>query len=276
LWFADIVVDLPWFIGREGKLGEPRARASEPLTDQHVRTEVALYGDDEAIRHVRIIIETDDELAAHACVDGNIHRWVNALEISSMLATPTVSTAAALQKNSAAFMVFMGNGRIDADSVSLTLNYAPQAPADFLAAAAIMTSWKADFRVHLFYISRFLNHSLPPEVRWLNGYRALEWHFMRGKVGLAGSDAFRAFLDRYGTALDANLKQNQSRHGLIEEVRAQAAHAILSRSTDPRSDYGSTNLILKSFPALESLVMRLMNEGTNGAVSFMPLAAPSM
>jgi hypothetical protein len=275
LWFADIVVDLQWFISREGKLGRPRARAPELHTDTIVRTEVALYGDDVAIRHVRIIIETDDEIAAHACVDGNIHRWVNALEISSVLTTPTVSTAAILQKNSAAFMVFMGNGGIDADSVALTLNYAPQATADFSAAAAIMTSWKADFRVHLFYISRFLNHTLPPEVRWLNGYRVLEWHFMQGKVGLAGSEAYRAFLDRQGAALDASLKQNQSRYGLIEEVRAQAAHAILSRTADPRNDDGSTSLILKTFPALESLVMKLMNEGTNDAVTFKALAAPS-
>src|SRR2546426_10147071 len=104
------------------------------------------------------------------------------LEVSSALATPTFTTAATLQKDSAAFMVFLGQGDAHADSIQLDPQYAPPTKADFASAAKMMISWKPDFKIHLHYLSRFLNHNLPPEVRWLNGYRVLEWHFRRGKV----------------------------------------------------------------------------------------------
>jgi hypothetical protein len=133
-----------------------------------------------------------------------------------------------------------------------------------------MAAWKPDFRVHLFYLGRFLNHELPPEVRWLNGYRLLEWHFRRGKVGLSKNKAYLAFLAQHGQTLDGLLGPKQDRKGILEEVRALAAHAILSRTADPRDDNASTNLVIKTFTALEYLVTALLNEGAVEGVSFFP------
>src|SRR6201988_3847380 len=118
----------------------------------------------------------------------------------------------------------------------------------------LVAAWKPDFRVHLFYLGRFLNCELPCEVRWLSGYRLLEWHFRRGKVGLAKDSAYLAFLAQHGQAFDALRGPEQDRKGVIEEVRSLATHAILSRTADPRNQNASTNLIIKTFVVLECVV----------------------
>jgi hypothetical protein len=272
MWFADVVVDLLWFVASRGKLAEPRGRALQDVYDPDLKTELLLYGDDGAIRHLRVTIHTDDDPTAQACVNRNIHQWINALEVSSALATSTFSTAATLQKNSAAFMVFLGQGDEHAESVQLDPQYGPPVKADFASAARLMISWKPDFKIHLHYLSRFLNHNLPPEVRWLNGYRLLEWHFHRGKGDLASDKAYRAFLDRHGAAFDAHLRPRQSRHGLLEQVRGLVAHAILSKTADPVSEGATTIRVLGTFAALESLVTQIMNEGAVEGCTFHPKA----
>ena len=98
MWFADVILDLPWFVASRGKIGEPRAGALQNVYDPDLETEILLYGDDEAIRHLRVMMHTDDDSTANACVDRNIQQWVTALEISSALATPAFTTAAKLKK----------------------------------------------------------------------------------------------------------------------------------------------------------------------------------
>jgi hypothetical protein len=268
-------VDLPWFLACQGRLGEPRARAKQSVQDPDLETEIILYGNEEAIHHLRIMIHTEDDTVAQACTNKNIHQWISALEISSALATSVFTTAAKLQKNSAAFMVFLGQGDVDSLSIQLNLQYAPAARADFDSAARLMAAWKPNFKIHLHYLSRFLNDNLPPEVRWLNGYRALEWHFKRGKTGLANDAAYRTFLDLYGAMLDTHLRVSQTRYGLLEEIRALIAHALLSKSTDQNDDSTVTDPVLKTFSALESLVMQLMNDGVADGIVFHPKPTPT-
>jgi hypothetical protein len=270
MWFVDVVVDLPWFVEKKGKLGEPKSRARQPIPGTDIVNEFLLYGDEHAIRHLRVMLHTDAIDPPHDIVNGNIHRWVNLLEVASGLTARRTATSASLGKNTSAMIVLMGQGDETTDSCQLDPQYAPVSEIDYQAAANLMAAWKPDFRAHLFYLGRFLNHELPPEVRWLNGYRLLEWHFRRGKVGLAKDDAYLAFLAQHGQAFDALLAPKQDRKGAIEEVRALAAHAILSRTSDPRNDNASTNLVLKTFSALEYLVTALLNEGAADGVSFIP------
>ena len=67
---------MPWFIASRGKIGESRARALQKVYDPDLKTEILLYGDDEAIRHLRVLMHTDDDATANACVDRNIQQWV--------------------------------------------------------------------------------------------------------------------------------------------------------------------------------------------------------
>jgi hypothetical protein len=153
MWFADVVLDLPWFVASKGKIGQSRARALQNVYDPDLKTEILLYGDDEAIRHLRVMMHTEDHATANACVARNIQQWVTALEISSALATPAFTTTAKLQRNSATFMVFVGQGDEQTEAIQLDLKYAPPAKADFAAAAQLMVSWRPNFNGHL-YTSR--------------------------------------------------------------------------------------------------------------------------
>ncbi len=275
MWFADVVVDFVWFVESRGNLGEPRARATQYVVEPAgLRTEVLLYGDDEAIRHMRVMIHADDHATADACVDHNIHYWVAALEVSSALTTPTFATVAKLQKNSARFMVILGLGDERTAAVQINPQYAAPQKADFSNAVKLMTCWKPDFRIHLHYLSRFLNDSLLPETRWHNGYRFLEWHFRRGKVGLASDKTYRAFLEKHGAVLDPHLRPQQTRHGLIEETRALVAHALLAKPAEVETEGATTDLVLKTFSALEALIADVMNEGATG-LTFFPKPADS-
>ena len=270
MWFVDIVIDFAWFVERKGKLGEPRSRARQAIPERDFDNEFLLYGDGEAVRHLRVLLHLECPNAPHDVVNGNIHRWVNLLEVATGLAAPMTASSASLGPNTSAMMVMLGQGDETTDALQLHPEFSPPKPIDYEAAARLMAGWKPDFRVHLFYLGRFLNHQLPPEVRWLNGYRLLEWHFRRGKDKLVKDPTYQDFLARNGQAFDALLATNQDRKGVIEEVRAMVAHAVLSRTADPRTENASTNLVLKTFSALESLVIALINEGVVAGLSFMP------
>lgn len=270
MWFADIVVDLAWFSAAKGKLGESRSRATQAVPDSDIECTFLLYGDDLEVRHLRVLLHTESEEPPHEILNAHIHRWVNLLEVATGLVGARTASTASLGRNTTGMMVWLSQGGETADSVQLDPQYEPPMLLDYDAAAKMMAAWEPDFRVHLFYLGRFLNHDLPPEVRWLNGYRVLEWHFRRGAIGLAKDPGYRALLDQHGAGLDALLARKQDRKGLIEQVRAMAAHSILSSSEDPRNDDGPANLINKTFQSLETLVMAVMNEGTAGRVSFIP------
>lgn len=270
MWFVDIIVDLTWFSERKGKLGAPKSRATQPIPDAGMDSTFLLYGDELIIRHLRVMLHTDSTDPPHDIVDANVHRWINLLEVASGLCAAKTATTASLGKNTTGMMVLLGEGDETTDSCQLDPRTTLPTALNYAAAAKMMAAWDPDYRVHLFYLGRFLNHDLPPEVRWLNGYRVLEWHFRRGRVSLAKDQSYRAFLDKHGNALDPILGPKQDRKGLIEEVRALAAHAVLSRTADPRLGDASANLISKTFQALELLVMEVMNQGTGGRVGFVP------
>lgn len=268
MWFVDIVVDTDWFSASKGHLGSPRARASQDTFDPDVKTEVLLYGDDETIRHVRVMVHADDKDVVHACINRNIQRWVHSLEISSALTTAHFASVVTMP-GTVSIMSISGEGDEHAVALEMTPNYGSVAKAKFDDAARLFVAWRPAFKIHLHYLSRFLNSSLPPEFRWLNGYRLLEWHFMRGRIGLAKNKAYRDFLERHGANLDACLRPRQPRQGLLEETRALVAHALLAEGADPTGAEKTTDIVLKTFAALEVLVMHVMNEGCEG-IQFHP------
>ena len=179
MWFADVVVDLPWFFSKEGKLGDPMGRTTAEVKDPDLTIEILLYGDDEAIRHLRVMMHTEDHAVADVCSDRNIQYWVNSLEVASALATSTIASAARLKRNSATFMVLLGQGQPDADAVKLNIQYTPAAKADLQGAAKLMGSWKPDFKIHLHYLSRFINSAArSPVVKRLS---SVGMAFLKGK-----------------------------------------------------------------------------------------------
>jgi hypothetical protein len=264
MWFADIVLDLAWFADRRGKLGDCRSRASQKVAEPELETEILLYGDDYIIRHLRVLMHTDQKEVADACINRNIQAWVNTLGVASSLATAAFSTVAHPQKNSVSFMVLQGEGDANSESVVLELQQGVLQKADYGSAAKLMVGWKPEFRTHLHFLQRFLNPELPPEVRWLNGYRAIEWHFCEGTTDLERRPAYLSWLETHGAGFDPFLRPGQKRKNLIVEIRGSAAHAVVS------GDQG--DLVVKTFPAMEALIAALMNEGAGDGISFHPTA----
>jgi hypothetical protein len=125
MWFVDVVVDLGWFVEKRGKLGNPKSRACQQIPDTDIQNEFLLYGDEHAIRHLRVMLHTESDEPPHDIVNGNIHRWVNLLEVASGLAAPRTATTASLGTNRSAMIVGMGQGDETTDSCQLHPQYAP-------------------------------------------------------------------------------------------------------------------------------------------------------
>jgi hypothetical protein len=117
----------------------------------------------------------------------------------------------------------------------------PPQPLDYQGVAYGLSAWDGETRHHLFYFRRMVDDSLPLDVRWLNGYRLLEWRFVRDRAGLSRSADWRTCVARCETELVALGRPGQSAIGLLEEARALAAHAGLAdrseaeRKRDPRN-----------------------------------------
>ena len=200
------------------------------------------------------------------CVDQNIQFWTNSLEVASLIASPALCTVAKLQPNSTRYCVSLGEGDEHSGCVYFKVEGPEPKLTDYEAVATLMTGWRNEFNTHLFFLSRFLNIAFPPETRWLNGYRLLEWHFMRGRTGLASSSAWRCFLEEHGASLDPFLLEQQTRHGLFEETRALVTHAMLQNRPDPDKDGATLDLVTKTFKSLERLVVHVMNEGAKEGI----------
>lgn len=264
MWFVDVVIDIDWFSAQDGHLGVPKSSARQAIPGQSFDNTFLLYGDDYVIRHLRVLLHTDVTEPPHAVMDANIHRWVSLLEVASGLGAPRTATTASLGPGRPGMITLLSQGGADAVTASVIPTFEPPQPIDYGSLADSMAVWQPDYSPHLFYFSRFLNLELPLEVRWLNGYRVLEWHFCRGSGSLSKNRDFRDFLAQHGEALDELLGPRQERRGLLEEVRATVAHAILSKGPDPRLSNPGFSMITSSMGALEVLVIAVMNQGTNG------------
>ena len=75
MWFVDVVVDLPWFVEKKGKLGKPKSRVRQPIPGTDIENEFLLYGDEHAIRHLRVMLHTDADEPPRDLVNKNLHRW---------------------------------------------------------------------------------------------------------------------------------------------------------------------------------------------------------
>jgi hypothetical protein len=73
MWFVDVVIDLPWFTEKKGKLGKPKSRARQLIPGTNVENEFLLYGDEHAIRHLRVMLHTDADQPPHDIVNSNVH-----------------------------------------------------------------------------------------------------------------------------------------------------------------------------------------------------------
>lgn len=231
-WFADIYCDPTWVSERKGNLGQERfwLRGAKSAS-LGIAIEFRFFGDERRIRHIRVLMHTDDRKIAESCLDLNIQTWVASLEVTVMLETKRpfhVWRAPGSQM----FAVVLGQGDEGSPAALLNVTSPESSNPSYERIAYGMSAWGGDVSQHLFYFRRLVDDSLPLDVRWLNGYRLLEWHFVRDKAGLARSSEWRAFITRFDGILQPYLRKNQTIVGLLEEARALAAHAGMDNRSD--------------------------------------------
>jgi hypothetical protein len=269
LWHVDIVLDLAWIVAHGGQVPEPKARASN-IDSRGRPVEFLFYGDGEALNHLRVIIDADDAEEAQAIVGLNIALWREAVTVTSVMATSHYTAAATLGANSSAHMVWLGDGGAETPFITLDLQWAKPVPADYQAAAMMMAAWPPELAHHLHFLAKFLNPNLPADIRWLQGYRFLEWHFERGAASLQRNAAYRTFLDQHGAGLDAFKRPTQPRYSYVEEVRALMAHALLADRATEAERQATMNAATNTFDVLEGLVMAVLNEIAPPSFTFQP------
>jgi hypothetical protein len=259
MWFADIYCDLAWVSERKGVLGPRRLRLHGARSASlGIDIEFHFFGDERDVRHIRALMHTDDQRAAEVCLDLNIQTWVASIEVSVMLETKRPFHVVRLP-GSQMFAVALGQGAEDSPAVSLEIAMIGQTNLSYERVASGMAAWNGVDH-YLFYFRRFVDGDLPLDVRWLNGYRLLEWHFVSDKAGLSRSQQWKAFVERFLDVLTPSLRPNQTAVGLLEEARALAAHAGLDARSEDERRRDPRNAMEKTFRVIERMVMTVLNE----------------
>lgn len=257
MWMADLHCDFDWVAERKGDLGDPRFVFGGRSRSLDITIEVLLYGDDQALRHVRVLMHTDNQEIADRCVNLNIHLWANGLESAVMMLTGRPFHLPMTKFGQIMALMQQGNRNTPATIIQ------PQndpTPIDYKSIANAMTLANDDLKPYVFYLRRVVDMSLPLDVRWLNGYRLLEWHFVKDRAELDRSPEWRAFLGRFEANLRPIARKGQTLHGLMEEARAMAAHANMDQRGDNERAVDPLTLMQKTFPTLEDMVMTILNE----------------
>ena len=259
MWFADVICDFDWFTSCQGDLGTPRIKVQTRLDEPALDIDFLLYGGEFSVRHLRILFHTDKKTVVDECLNCHIQLWIHALEASSAIGSEKPCSVALFPRTTN-FAVITGEGDESAKAHTMSLNDAPPQTANYEAIGTGLVNWTLEAKTHLFFLVRFLNPSIPPDTRWLNGYRLVEWHLMQGKDGLAGNTAWRALLEKHRAKLQPHLRSNQTLYGLFEETRALAAHAILDNRSDAERLKKPGELITWTFSTLEAIISEIMNE----------------
>ena len=188
MWFADVICDFDWFTSYQGDLGTPRIKVQTRLDEPALDIDFLLYGGEFSVRHLRILFHTDKKTFVDECLNRHIQLWIYALEASSAIGSEKPCSVALFPRTTN-FAVITGEGDESATALTMSHNDAPPQPANYEAIGTGLVNWTLEAKTHLFFLVRFLNPSIPPDTRWLNGYRLVEWHLMQGKDGLAGNTA---------------------------------------------------------------------------------------
>lgn len=261
MWFADIYCDLDWVSSREGVLGPKRFALRGPKSlALGIDTEVCFFGDEHSLRHVRVLMHTDDHRTADQCVDLNVHHWVASLESAVMLETGRPFHIAGSPYPDKT-MVVLASGDENSPATVMRMTETPTGLLDYRHLALGM-AWPLELQQHLFYFRRLIDPSLPLDVRWLNGYRLLEGYFLRGKTkkDLPKDPDWKTFVAGFQDRVKAVMPLRRNPVGYLEEARVLAAHAGKDDRPPEEREREPRNPMQKTFELLHFMATRVLNE----------------
>jgi hypothetical protein len=261
MWFADVYGDFAWTSERQGVLGPERFRVrGAKSASLGIEIEFLFFGDDQSLHHVRILMHTDDQQIAQQCLNLNIQAWVASLEAAVMMETGRPFYVASIG-GSQTVMVALGSGEENSPAVIVRPTETPSVLLDYHRIAVGM-AWPPDLNQHLFYFRRLVDPSLPLDVRWLNGYRLLEWHFLQGKSkrDLPKDADWKMFVAGFEDVLETAKPPNRNTVGYLEEARALAAHAGNDDRPAEELRRDPRNAMEKTFDVLKLMAIKVLNE----------------
>lgn len=265
MWVCDLICDIPWLKGNRGHLGEPTfvMKASSGLLKGPI--DILLFADENALRHVRFVLHSEDQKLVQQCVNANIIAWVNSIEAGVILQTKRSFQVPKVDGASGFMTILASYSGGEHVTMYFELNHQTP-PFDVKVVGASLTVWNQDLLTHLFYFRRMIDPALLLESRWHNAYKLFEWHFAKRhlkRVGkkneLAQSDDWKNFVNGYKTALEPCLKKDQTAFGLIESVRAMVVHAFFDSRSEEERLLRPDNLIRLTYPVMNIMAVDLLN-----------------
>jgi hypothetical protein len=277
MWHFDIICNIEWFTKANGTLGSPLLKQLIKCEGLSQPVQLLLYGTSSEVSHLRVVVSAQSKDESDAILDRDVVYWVRLLEVSTVIVTGKTVTAQVLPGTNS-FMIIQGEGDESSPAVAMSPIWEPQSPIDPGALAACLANWPKSASAHLFFFSRLMNERLPVDVRWLHGYRLAEWHFQPGTSGLAKDPRWRALLASFESELTQYLRPGQTLHGLFEQIRASAAHAIAEPVPEDERLRSPVPLVQATFSVIEQIAAFILNEQemNNGLVKLQkPALNPS-
>ena len=193
MWFADIYCDAAWIAERKGLLGTARFTLRGPKSvSLGISAEFLFFGDEKRIRHFRIGMSTEDRRTAETFIDLNVQSFVTALEVAVIMESQRAFSVVHAPR-SRAFPVALSQDPHNA----VPLPEPKSGEINYHRIALGMATLAGSINPYVFYLRRFIDHSLPLDVRWLNGYRFLEWHLVGAKANLQRCSEWRQFVAKF-------------------------------------------------------------------------------
>jgi hypothetical protein len=218
------------------------------------------YGSDDKIALLRIVMHTDDSQKANHCLNSNIQHWVVSLETSAMLELKRTFAVEGHPANRHTFFVVQApGGRVDAPACVISKTAPEHGLIDYKKIALGFIAFPRDLNVQAHYFRRFIDPALPLDVRFLNGYKLLEWSFVGDNAGLAKNRDWNKFVSEFDEDFTPLLRPKQKAAGFIEEARAMAAHAGCDERTEEDQIRDPETPMQKAFPILINMVIKYLN-----------------
>jgi hypothetical protein len=92
--------------------------------------EFLFFGEEDRVRHIRVLMHTDDHLTADKCVNLNIQTWVASLEVSIMMETKQPFRVT-LDAGNQTFAVVLGQGNEDSPAALIKPVYSGVPKLDY-------------------------------------------------------------------------------------------------------------------------------------------------
>lgn len=277
MWAYDIYCDYEWVRQCNGHIGSLSFTVNARAGIINDKLEILLFADNRALRHVRVILHTDDQQLAQECINANINLWIDSIETAVILhirQSYSIPRLAGTGLYATVLSEYQGGEHI-ATEISLS---SPQILFDPRIVGDSFALWNIDMRLHLFYCRRMIDPNILLDQRWLYGYKLFEFHFVRQKLGpeksakngkhdLPKNAQWRDYLERYRTQLEsfANTSQPKDNQlfGLIERVRNMTAHAFVDDRPLQERQKQPLNLLELTFPIMLSMANDLINSLAN-------------